>query len=122
MRLLSGLQVALVLASIHAAMAAAPTGAWEREDGTVRVRIEPCGADICATNTWVKDPAGGEKVGDVLVMSLTPIDPATLKGTAFDRRRNATYSFEMTVEAERLLTKGCVLGGLLCKSVAWRRV
>jgi len=122
MRLIGVMQVAVVLGSIHAALAAVPTGEWERDDGTVRVRIEACGADICATNTWVKDPASAEKVGDVLVMSLKPIDPATLKGTAFDRRRNATYSFEMKVEADRLITKGCVLGGLLCKNVAWRRV
>jgi len=122
MRLISALPIVLVLGSINAALAADPTGDWEREDGMTRVRVEPCGNDICATNTWVKDPASAEKVGDVLVMKLKPAAPGLLAGTAFDRKRDATYKFEMKVEPDQLITKGCVLAGLLCKDVAWRRL
>ena len=40
-----------------------PLGTWARGDGNARVRIEKCGAAICAINTWIKDTSGGENVG-----------------------------------------------------------
>ena len=114
--------LALLLGSAPVALAADPTGNYERDDGMTRVRVEACGAAICAINTWIKDPASTEKVGDVLVMNLKPAGDKSLTGTAFDRKRDATYNFDMTVEPDRLLTKGCILGRLLCKDVAWRRI
>ena len=122
MRLVFWAPLALLLGSAPAALAADPTGNYERDDGMTRVRVAPCGAAICATNTWIKDPASSEKVGDVLVMNLKPAGDKLLTGTAFDRKRDATYSFDMTVEPNQLLTKGCVFAKLICKDVAWRRI
>jgi len=33
-----------------------------------------------------------------------------------------TYSMEMSVEGERMTTRGCVLDGLVCRSVGWSRL
>ena len=96
-------------------------GVWARGDGDARVRIAPCGKSICATNLWIRDPASSEKVGDVLVMTVKE-EGGALKGTAYDRQRNLNLSFEMTVAPNALTTRGCVLGGVICKSVAWSRV
>ena len=43
---------------------------WARGDGIARVKIEPCGTDLCAINTWIKPGVTDEKVGDRLVLSL----------------------------------------------------
>ena len=97
-------------------------GEWARGDGLVRSRIAPCGASICATNTWTKNPQGDEKVGDRLVMDMHETSHDHWTGSAFDPQRNRTYSMQLSVEGDRMTTRGCVLGGLLCRSVDWTRV
>jgi uncharacterized protein (DUF2147 family) len=99
-----------------------PSGTWMRGDGNAKVRIAPCGANICATNQWIKDTSGGENVGDKLVMTVKPKSADTLSGKAFDPKRNLTYSIQVTVKKSALVTRGCIVGGLLCKNVNWSRV
>lgn len=117
--------VALILAALLAAPAASaqqaadPSGVWLRDDGNARVEIAPCGGDICATNLWIGDTAGGEEPGDRLVMSLEQDSAGTLVGTAYDEKRERTYSMTLRVGEDRLVTRGCVLGGLLCRDVTW---
>jgi len=97
------------------------SGHWSRGDGAARVRISPCGSAICAVNTWIKNPDGGEKVGDRLVLNVTPKSASVLSGTAYDPQRSLTYAIEIRVGAKSMTTHGCVLGGLLCKAVGWSR-
>lgn len=122
MRFVTLTAIILALAPATIACAADPSGNWVRDDGNSKVRVAACGKDICATNTWIKDPASSEKAGDVLVMSLKPAGGNLLSGTAYDGQRKLTYNFDMTVEANQLRTKGCVLGKLLCKDVVWSRI
>lgn len=96
-----------------------PSGIWLRDDGNARVEIAPCGGDICATNLWIGDTSGGEEPGDRLVMSLEPQSPGTLAGTAYDVKRDRTYSIALRVRQGSLVTRGCVLGGILCRDVSW---
>ncbi len=110
-------------ATITTAVAALdPSGTWMRGDGTARVLIAPCGPDVCATNIWIKDSSSSEAVGDKLVMKIKPKAYGLLTGTAFDAKRNLTYSMEMTVEKDRLKTRGCVISGMICKETDWSRV
>lgn len=99
--------------------AADPAGVWLRGDGNARVRIAACGDKICATNLWIRDTSEGEEPGDKLIMSLTPKSPDTLSGTAYDVKRKRSYSMTMKVSKSALVTRGCILGGVLCKSVNW---
>jgi uncharacterized protein (DUF2147 family) len=94
-------------------------GAWARDDGDAKVRIAPCGKNICATNTWIRDPKSSEKVGDRLVMTLKPGKDGSFTGTAYDPQRKRTYGMTMIIAPGKLQTRGCVLGGLLCKNVTW---
>ena len=112
---------ALLLAGPSAAaqQAADPGGVWLRDDGNARVEIAPCGDDICATNLWIGDTSGGEEAGDVLVMTLEPRSETQLGGTAYDPKRDRTYSITVEVLEDGLVTRGCVLGGLLCRNVSW---
>ena len=106
----------------NAQQPADPSGIWLRDDGNARVRIAPCGSKICATNLWIGDTSKGEAAGDRLVMSLQPKSADTLSGTAYDAKRDRTYSITVQVSANALVTRGCILGGLLCRDVHWQPV
>ncbi|GLS18216.1 hypothetical protein GCM10007874_12320 [Labrys miyagiensis] len=97
-------------------------GNWSRDDGDAKVRLAPCGAALCATNTWIRDPASSEKVGDRLEMKLQSSGADVWKGTAYDPQRQRSYAMTMSLKGGKLLTRGCVLGGWLCKSVSWTRI
>ena len=98
-------------------------GNWSRDDGNAKVRLAPCGSALCATNTWIRDPAAsGEHVGDRLEMKLAPAGAGVWKGTAYDPQRQRSYAMTMSLKGGKLSTRGCVLAGLLCKSVSWTRI
>ncbi|MDP3407956.1 DUF2147 domain-containing protein [Bosea sp. (in: a-proteobacteria)] len=95
-----------------------PSGVWMRDDGNARVRIAPCGGNICATNLWIRDSSGGEEVGDRLVLTLRPESADKLSGEAFDPKRNRRFAMTLTVKPDGLSTRGCIIG-VLCKTVNW---
>jgi uncharacterized protein (DUF2147 family) len=99
-----------------------PLGRWARTDGETRIEIAPCGAALCATNIWVRDPTAAEKEGDVLEMHLTPRSPTELAGDADDRRRGLSYSVTMTFGPDGMHSEGCLLFGILCKAADWTRI
>lgn len=117
--LLTALAFSALAVSGAAQQSADPSGVWMRDDGNARVRIAPCGTNICATNLWIGDTSKGEEAGDRLVMSLTPKTADTLTGTAYDPKRNRTYSITVVVLDKSLVTRGCILGGILCRDVHW---
>jgi uncharacterized protein (DUF2147 family) len=97
-------------------------GDWSRNDGSSRINIGRCGNLLCAVNTWIRDPADGELVGDRLVLALQPRDPDALTGEAFDERRKLRYSLVVSVKGNAMTTEGCLVSGVLCKSLRWIRV
>ena len=102
-----------------AASAAGPQGVWLRDDGNAQVEFAPCDDKLCATNLWIRDPSTGEEVGDKLVMTLQPKSSTTLVGTAYDRKRDRSYSLTITLGNGAMTTRGCIVAGLLCKQVNW---
>ena len=117
---LTAFAVLIFAAASQAQQSADPSGIWLRDDGNARVRIAPCGTNICATNLWIGDTSKGEEAGDRLVMSLQPKSPDTLAGTAYDAKRDRTYSITVQVSENALLTRGCILGGVFCRNVHWK--
>ena len=107
-------------APTSAQQSADPTGVWLRDDGNARVQIAPCGNNFCAVNLWIGDTSKGEEAGDRLVMSLEAKSADTLAGRAYDSKRERTYSITLKVSSNSLVTRGCVLGGLLCRNVRWQ--
>jgi uncharacterized protein (DUF2147 family) len=104
------------------AQADSPMGQWSRGDGNAKVRMAKCGANICATNTWIKPGTPSEKAGDVLVMKVKPVSDSEYAGTAFDPQRNMNYKITLKVNGDNMTSTGCVLGGLLCKGVNWSKI
>jgi uncharacterized protein (DUF2147 family) len=98
------------------------TGDWTRNDGGSRINVGPCGEHLCAVNTWIRDPAEGELVGDRLVLTLQPRDAGALSGEAFDERRKLRYSLLISVNGNAMTTQGCIVSGIVCKSMHWIRV
>jgi uncharacterized protein (DUF2147 family) len=121
MKVLS-ISLAIAMALATGAEAQSPMGQWARGDGNAKVRMARCGADICATNTWIKPGTPSEKAGDVLVMKITQVSDEKYAGTAFDPQRNMNYKISLTVSGKTMTTTGCVLGGLLCKGVNWSKI
>jgi uncharacterized protein (DUF2147 family) len=118
---LSAAGVLLAGLDVGAVSGASITGAWARTDGGSRILVEPCGERLCAVNTWIKDPSKDEAVGDRLVMTLQPRDPVRLAGEAFDEKRGLKYSLLISVAENAMTTQGCVLSGIVCKTMNWTR-
>lgn len=114
--------------SMMAGLAASPafasseltSGVWARGDGAAKIRISPCGEALCAINIWIRNP-GSEKVGDRLVLNVRPTAPGVFEGSAYDPQRNLHLTSRITLNGNRMTTNGCVLGGILCRSVSWTR-
>lgn len=114
--------VLLVPSSGFAAAEPSPFGLWARGDGRAKVRIERCGSDICAVNTWIRKGTEGEKTGDKLVMTVEPAGRGRWTGTAFDPQRDLSYRLTMTVGTASMTTRGCIVAGLFCKDMGWTRL
>lgn len=112
---------ALAAMVVAAAASPSPFGSWARGDGQAKVSVYTCGAAICAKNTWIRDPASSEKVGDVLVMNLKSAGAAEWTGDAYDAKRGMTYAMTMNVAQETMTTRGCLLA-VICRTVSWTRI
>jgi uncharacterized protein (DUF2147 family) len=116
--------VFLIVGADGAALAREPRflGNWTRGDGKTRIRVEPCGAEFCGINTWVKPGVSGEKVGDRLIVRVRPAGEDRWSGEAFDPQRDKHYAMKIYVADGRMTTAGCVFGGLVCQSMSWTRL
>lgn len=122
MRALVAAVCLLVGASSASASVDTPYGHWARGDGIARVKIETCGANLCAINTWIKPGVTDEKVGDRLVLSLKADNARHWEGEAFDPKRNLRFSMSFEVGDTSMQSRGCVLGGFVCRSASWTRL
>ncbi|MGI8526186.1 MAG: DUF2147 domain-containing protein [Pseudolabrys sp.] len=122
--------LALFLAPLLPAMAQVHDhefkGQWQRGDGVAQVNVAPCGnanpLAMCMTNTAIRNSTAGEKVGDKLIVTAKAASGHTLAGTAYDPQRQRSYAIEVNVSGNSMTTRGCVVGGLLCKTVHWTRL
>lgn len=89
--------LAILVAFAGPAMASEPTlvGNWARGDGKTRIRVERCGHDYCAFNTWIKLGTKGEQVGDKLLVKVSSSGPSFMKAEGFDPQRITTYSMRI---------------------------
>jgi uncharacterized protein (DUF2147 family) len=130
------------LSVIRPALAAEPTGTWYTANGDSQVRVVKCGGALCGAIVWLKepiDPATGRPktdknnpdprlqarplLGVQIVLGMRPGGtPNEWSGNVYNASDGRTYSGSFTlVGANRAELKGCVLGGLFCKSQVWTR-
>ncbi|MGO4172659.1 DUF2147 domain-containing protein [Bosea sp. TAF32] len=110
-----------LLAGVATANAQEVVGLWERDTGASRVRFSKCGEALCGSLSWLKDQNGPAKVGQRIFYDMKPNGENKWSGSAFNPEDGKTYSGTMTLSGNSLTTAGCVMGGLICRSVKWNR-
>ena len=132
MKLKLALAAALLTILSLPASAQDATGTWLTASGETRVRIAPCGGAVCGTIVWVKNtgakdennPNAALKNRNLVGVNMIQMKPAgdrKWSGTLYNPQDGKTYSGTMTLSGNMLTTAGCVMGGLICRSVKWNR-
>lgn len=115
-----------------AAQAPSPAGTWLSQSGETRVRIAPCGAQLCGTIVWVKtpgkdvhnpDPAqrGRDLVG-LRMIAMSPAGQNAWKGSLYRYTDGQTFTGTMKMTGQNTMElSGCVAGGLICRAQTWTR-
>ena len=111
----------ILIAAATAAFGGEVNGEWIRTDGKAKVRFAPCGGAVCGSLSWKKDPSAAGTIGQQVFFDMKPSGDNKWAGSAFNPEDGKTYSGKMTLSGDSLNTAGCVLGGLICKSVDWKR-
>jgi uncharacterized protein (DUF2147 family) len=96
-------------------------GVWTRADGAARILFSSCGAALCGAIVWLKSSSSKGRVGERVFFDMTRADRNSWTGKALNPEDGKTYSGKMVLNGKKLKTSGCVLGGLICKTVLWRR-
>ena len=117
----AALTAVFLTAFVPPAAAAELGGVWLRDNGASRVRVAPCGDSMCGTIIWLKDTKGEAKIGQRVFYNMKANGANAWTGNAFNPEDGKTYSGKMTLSGDTLTTSGCVLGGLICRSVSWSR-
>ncbi|MBZ9655753.1 DUF2147 domain-containing protein [Phyllobacterium lublinensis] len=115
------------------AIAQAPeiVGTYVNETGRTKVKLSECGAGVCGTVVWMKQPVNDVNNPDaskrdrpvvgIQAVSLKAVGDGTYAGTVYDTESGKTYSGKARFSGQSVELSGCVLGGLLCKGSTWRR-
>lgn len=106
-------------------------GLWLNPDGTVAVRTRACGDMLCGWIVWASDEAQNDAresgiqrlVGTQLLEDYRPEGRNSWIGTVYvpDMGRRFASRIQQTAP-QRLKIKGCVMGGLICRSQMWTRI
>lgn len=123
--------VALACLTVPAS-AQSPNGTWLTQSGETRVRIAPCGSNLCGTIVWVKNPAKdaknpkanlqGRNVVGINMITMKPAGDKKWSGTLYNYQDGKTYSGSLTqTGANSLSLSGCV-AAVFCRSQTWTRV
>jgi uncharacterized protein (DUF2147 family) len=133
--------IAIALLLLAPARAADPLGTWLTGDKKGKVRIVNCGGAICGTLVWLQEPndpdthqaktdkhnvdaakQGRPLLGIPIVLNMKPNGADTWEGQVYNAEDGNTYSGSFAMSgANSAQLKGCVMGGLICKSQTWTR-
>jgi uncharacterized protein (DUF2147 family) len=116
---LAGLLGAIAFAG--PAAAAGAEGVWMRSDGLAKVQFSPCGGGMCGTIVWLRRPDGPAHVGEQVFFGMRQTSPTSWEGSAHNPEDGRDYDGSMVLAGNHLTTKGCALGGMICKSQSWSR-
>jgi len=109
-------------------------GVWLTSSGDTRVKISPCGGAWCGVIVWTRngardaknpDPAKRDRslAGVQMISGMKRGADGNYSGQLYNPMDGKTYTGKLQpVSATELKLKGCVMGGLICKSQTWTRV
>ena len=125
----AALAALFTLASVPAQ--AADLGVWRNPHDSVRVEIRSCGDSTCGYVVWASPKAQADArksgystlIGQQLLRDFEPTGRGAMRGKVFVPTLKVTLSGTAEfVDSRTMKAKGCVLGGMLCKSQVWTRV
>ena len=95
-----------------AATPTTPVGIWNTEENKGRVRVEPCGANLCGY---------AENTGEKILINMKPSD-TKWTGRIHDPDSGRNYDSTITMKGPNALrVQGCAFGGLFCGGQIWTR-
>jgi uncharacterized protein (DUF2147 family) len=123
---------------VSTAQAAEPTGTWLTQNGDAHIRIVKCGANMCGTIVWLKDPIDpmtgeapidmrnpdpskrGRKILGLRIFNMAPDKNGAYSGPIYSTDDGNTYPAKITLRPDQYLEiQGC--SGTLCGSELWRK-
>ncbi|MCW3835576.1 DUF2147 domain-containing protein [Sphingomonas canadensis] len=106
-------------------------GTWRNPQNSVHVKVHRCGDATCGTVVWANEKAkadarrGGTDplVGVQLFQDFRPAGKDVWRGRVYVPDIGKTFSGTVTrIDDRTLVGKGCLLGGLGCRSQTWSRI
>jgi uncharacterized protein (DUF2147 family) len=134
------LAAGLLLAPIVAgAQTTGPAGVWLTQKGDAQVRVAPCGAALCGTIIWLKDPIDSETgrpitdklnpdparrnrpiIGLQIMFGMTPSGQDRWSGHFYNSDDGKTYQGNLVqLGPTSVRAEGCFL---ICMGETWQRV
>ncbi|MGJ5206971.1 DUF2147 domain-containing protein [Bradyrhizobium sp. HKCCYLR20261] len=99
-----------------------PVGIWLTEEKEGKIRIEPCGTNLCGYAVNAKTNQNGEQI----LINMRPSDKAQDKkwsGRIYDPNSGSTYDSTINLKGpDSLRVQGCAFGGMFCGGQTWTRV
>ena len=109
-------------------------GRWRDSDGESEIDIAPCGAALCGTIVWLKEPRVDRSNPNPALRNRSLLglrvlsgfrlaqDAATLSGDGYNPEDGRSYKTTLELKSRMMLSiKGCVMGGLICDDDIWTR-
>ncbi len=119
------------------AQASDPSGLWLTEDGAAKIKVASCGANVCGTISWLKEPndSGGKPkvdknnadaskrgrpiIGIPIVLSMKPNGNDKWSGKIYNAEDGKTYDGSLTLAGNTMKVQGCV--SIFCRTKTWTR-
>ena len=105
---------AALMLAIGAAYADPIEGNWRTQSGETAL-ISDCGGGFCITLKTGKYKGKG-------IGKMSAEGGGAYSGSITDPAKDKTYSGSGTLSGSSLKMKGCVLGGLICRSQTWTKM
>lgn len=131
-RMLIGLTLgAVVAASALEAQGIGLAGTWLSQDGSTKIRFEPCGAVLCGHVVWLGEAnqrqgnkratKSRDSLGSVLLTHVRPL--RALEWSArYNAARSRSYDVTLSLTLRQLTVRRCLFWGLFCHRQRWTRV
>lgn len=108
-----------------------PEGLWLSPHNNVAVRTGACGDRLCGWIVWAdreaqadaRDGGTPRLIGTELLENYRSEGKGQWRGTVFVPDMGRRFSSQINqLSSGQLRVRGCILGGLICKSQLWTRI
>jgi uncharacterized protein (DUF2147 family) len=96
-----------------------PLGVWLTEQKEGKIRIEPCGANLCGYSVDAKSNQNRTQI----LIDMKPDKDSKWSGRIFDPKSGSTYDSTIALKSsDSLRVQGCAFGGMFCGGQIWSRI